>query len=49
MFLKTNDVIKDSQNSTKFKRILLIHFQEEHVFGIQQFYVDQKVATMSYS
>ena len=46
MFLKINDVIKESQYSIKNIVYLLIHFQEEHIFGIQQSNVDQKLATM---
>ena len=46
-FLKINDVTKESQYFTKRKYILLIHFQEEHVYGIQQYHVNQKIATMS--
>ena len=49
-FLKINDNTKESQYSTKIKYILLIHFQEEHFFfGLQQYQVDQKIATMSYN
>ena len=33
----------------KNKYILLIHFQDEHIFGIPQSHVDQKIATMSYN
>ena len=40
-FLNINDVTKESQYSTKIKRILLIHSQDEHCFGIQQYHVDQ--------
>ena len=36
MFLKINDVKKCS---TKMKYILLIHFQKEIIFGIQQSHV----------
>ena len=46
MFLKINDVIEESQFSTKIKYILLIHFQEELFLGIQQSHVDEKIATM---
>ena len=28
------------------KNILLTHFQDEHIFGIPQSHVDQKIATM---
>ena len=48
-FLKINDVTKESHYSTKKKYILLIHFQEEHIFGIQQYHRDQKLATMLYN
>ena len=44
-----NDVLEESQNSTKIKYILLIHSQEELMFGIQQSHVDQKIATMLYN
>ena len=33
----------------KKKYILLIHFQEELIFGIQHSHVDQKIATMLYN
>ena len=46
MFLKTNVVIKESLYSIKTKYILSKHFQDEHFFGIPQFHVDQKIATM---
>ena len=49
MFLKTNVVTKESPYSTKIKYILLIHFQDEHIFGIPQSHVDQKIATASYN
>ena len=42
MFLKINDVIKESQYSIKIMYISLIHFQEKHIFGIQQSHVDHK-------
>ena len=45
MILKINDVTKEFQNSFKIKNFLLIHFQEENIFGIQQSHVDQKKAT----
>ena len=45
MFLKINDVIEESQESTKTKYSLLIRFQEEVIFGIQQSAVNQKIAT----
>ena len=35
--------------STKIKYILPIHFQDEHIFGIPQPHVDQKIAAMSYN
>ena len=46
MFLKTNVIIKESLYSIKIKYILSIHFQDEHLFGIPQSHVDQKIATM---
>ena len=46
MFLKINFVIKESPYSIKIKYILLTHFQDEHIFGIPQSHVDQKIATM---
>ena len=49
IFLKINDVTKESQYSTKIKYILLIHSQDEHIFGIQQYHVDQKIATTLYN
>ena len=49
MFLKIKDATKESQNSTKIKYILLIHSLAELIFGIQQSYVDQKIATMWYN
>ena len=49
MFSKTNVVTKESQYSTKIKNILLIHFQDEHIFGIPQSHVGQKIATTSYN
>ena len=42
LFLKINDVIKETQYSSKIKFILLINIQEELTFGIQQSHVDQK-------
>ena len=39
-------VMEESQFSTKIKYLLLIHFQEKLIFGIQQSLVDQKIATM---
>ena len=47
-FLKINDVTKESPYSTKIKYILLIHYQDEHIFGMQQYHVDQKIATTFY-
>ena len=44
--LKTNVVIKEPQYSIKLKYILSTHFQDEHIFGIPQSHVDQKMATM---
>ena len=49
MFLEINVVTKESSNSTKIKYISLIHFQEEHIFGIPQSHVDPKIATTSYN
>ena len=46
VILKTKDATKESQYSTKIKYILLIHSPDELIFGIQQFHVDQKIATM---
>ena len=37
---------KKSLYSIKLKYILSTHFQDEHIFGIPQSYVDQKIATM---
>ena len=48
-FLKINDATKESPYSTKIKYILLIHSQDEHIFGIQQYHVDQKTATTLYN
>ena len=48
-FWKINDVTKESPYSTKIKNILLIHSQDEHIFGIQQYHVDQKIATTLYN
>ena len=45
-FLKINVVTKEYQYSTKTKYILLTHSQEEHIFGIPQSHVDQKIATL---
>ena len=44
--LKINVVIKESLYSIKIKYILLTHFQDEHIFGIPQSHVDQKIAIM---
>ena len=46
MFLKINAAIKESLYFIKIRYILLTHFQDEHIFGIPQSYVDQKIATM---
>ena len=48
-FLKINDATKESHYSTKIKYNLLIHFQEERFFGIQQSHIDQQIATMRYN
>ena len=37
---------KESLYSIKIKYILSTHFQDEHIFGIPQSHVDQKIATM---
>ena len=47
--LKLNDVIEESHYSTKIRYILLIHSNEELIFGIQQSHMDQKIATMLYN
>ena len=49
IILKINVVTKESQYSTKIKYILLIHFQDEHIFGIPQSHADPKIATTSYN
>ena len=49
MFLKTNVVSKEFQFSIKIKFILLVHFQDEHIFGIPQSHVDHKTAARSYN
>ena len=46
MFLKINDVMKESLSFIKIKYISLTHFQDEPISGIPQFHVDQKIATM---
>ena len=46
IILKTNVVIKESPYSIKLKYILSTHFQDEHIFGISQSHVDQKIETM---
>ena len=46
MFLKINAAIKESLSFIKIRYILLTHFQDEHIFGIPQSHVDQKIATM---
>ena len=46
MFLKIKDAIKKSLSFIKIKYILLTHSQDEHIFGIPQSHVDQKIATM---
>ena len=48
-FLKIKDVTKESPYSTKIKYILLVHSQDEQVFGTQQYHVDQKIATKLYN
>ena len=47
MFLKKNVVTNESRCSIKIKFILSIHFQDEHIFGIPQSHVVQKIATTS--
>ena len=44
-FLKINVATKEYPYSTKTKHILSTHSQEEHIFGIPQSHVDQKIAT----
>ena len=46
MFLKINAAIKESLFFIKIRYILLTHFHDEHIFGIPQYHVDQKIATM---
>ena len=46
MYLKTKDSTKESIYSTK-KYLLLPHFLEEHIFGIQLSHVELKTATTS--
>ena len=46
MFLKIKGAIKESLSFIKIKYILLTHSQDEHIFGIPQSHVDQKIATM---
>ena len=48
-FLKIKDVTKESPYSTKIMYILLIHSQDEHLFEIKQYHVDQKIATTLYN
>ena len=48
-FLKMKDVTKESPYPTKIKYILLIHSQDEHIFGTQQYHLDHKIATMLYN
>ena len=48
-FLKIKDVTKESPYSTKIKNILLIHSQDEHIFGTQQYHADQKTAATLYN
>ena len=45
MLLKIKDVIKKFPYFIKLKYVLLIHFQDEHTFGIPQSHVLQKTAT----
>ena len=48
-FLKIKDVTKESPYSTKIKYFLLIHSQDENIFGTHQYHVDQKTATTLYN
>ena len=48
-FLKIKAVTKESPYSTKIKYFLLIHSQDEHIVGTQQYHVDQKTATTLYN
>ena len=43
---KRCSAIKESLSFIKIRYILLTHFQDEHIFGIPQSHVDQKIATM---
>ena len=43
-FLKIKGVIKEPQNSTKIKYILLIHSPAELIFRLKQYHVDQKTS-----
>ena len=45
MFLKIKDAINESLSFIKIKYILLTHFQAEHIFGMPQSHVDQRIAT----
>ena len=45
-FLKINVARKEYPYSTKTKYTLSTHSQDEHIFGIPQFHVDQKTAIM---
>ena len=38
-FLKIKNVIKESPYSTKIKYILLIHSQDEHIFGTRTMWI----------
>ena len=46
MFLKIKAAIKESLYFIKIRYILLTRFHDEHIFGIPQSHVDQKIATM---
>ena len=48
-FLKIKDVTKESPYSTKIKYILLIHSQNDYIFGTQQYHGDQKTAATLYN
>ena len=49
MFLKMKDAITEFHYSTKIKYLLLTHFHEELIFGIQQSHMDQKTARIKYN
>ena len=47
MYLKTKNVTKESQYSTKIKYCLLIRFLEEHIFEIQPSHVVHNVIELN--